>query len=253
VTVTMAVVVENMTFFISRIEAVRQPSHASTDQAGSLEKLSEYYRTRAIAGLLARLDRTAFQEDLTHSARARLQQLKQPAGAVPGYYQRASRLEPFFDALAAGQDELAEEIARLSPAQYLEGEEFEEEFCYARVLFALIAMAPVPQSGEGDLLEPPLSALETVLDGNLPRRLALCTALAERDATAFHVALVDVIEERDLSFQKRRLTLISDMERNATEEAVFVEGLAFLRLAARIGITSPESYRFMPDLARADR
>ena len=252
VAIKMAVVRENARFFIAEIES-SLPSLSPDDAAAGLEKLSEYHRIAAIAGFLTTLDRAVFREDLKQSAQSRLRQLQLLPAEAAGYFQRASRIEPFCDALAAREDELAERIAALSPAQVLEGEEFEENHCYARVLLALLALEPSPRADEAQNLDRALSALETALDGNLPRRLAACQALAQRDADAFHTALLDLIEERDLHIQKRKRTLVPDMEREATEAAIYIEGMALLRLAARIGINSDESYRFIPDLVRPDR
>lgn len=212
--------------------------------------LSRYTRAAAIARLLAYADGATFRERLVRSGEARRRLLQWAAGARRPFnrFTATGHYGPLCDALAAGADTLAHDIARLSADTPVKGYEFEEDFLYARLL-GLMATGDDSVPGRA---EPLLDALERVMDGQDFPRLAMCRALLAREQEGFDATLQALLDERDRHFHAQAKSFTPKDEEAETEPFIFLEGLALLRLAERRGLTVQTDYLFLPSLARAN-
>jgi hypothetical protein len=211
--------------------------------------LSRYLRAAAIARLLAYADGATFRARLVRSGEARRRLLQWATGARRPFnrFTAAGHYGPLCDALAAGADELAHDIVRLSADTPVKGHEFEEDFLYARLL-GLMATEDDAVPGR---VEPLLDALERVMDGQDFPRLAMCRALLAREQEGFDAALQALLEERARHFRSQAKSFTPRDEEAETEPFIFVEGLALLRLAERRGLSVRSEYLFLPSLARS--
>jgi hypothetical protein len=153
---------------------------------------------------------------------------------------------PLCDALAAGADALARDIARLSSDTLVKGYEYEEDFLQARLLGLLALDADAVPGGT----EPLMAALERVLEGQDAPRLALCRALVARQQGDFDAALDALLAEHESRQTASARAMKAEDDCSMTERYIFVEGFAWLRLAQRRGLAVQPEYPFLPGLAR---
>jgi hypothetical protein len=218
------------------------------DQLGSLSlEVSEKLRGMAIIVLLTKGDSDTFYHNLMRSGIAREIYLRRcrDSGLLGDHHRASGRYEPFLDAVAAGDFALAGRIAALSPAEWMADHEYEDDYCYARSLFALIA---VPTDVEA---LPDLTAKwEAFLDGEPSAKLAVVRALQQVNQREFNEGFSDLLRER-------KMQIAADIARGQFEKPtviaqrqVFIEGLALLRLAGVRGLTSEAEYMYCPAIAR---
>jgi hypothetical protein len=215
---------------------------------GLCHKLSQQYRALGISLLLRETNIDLFFHWLIQSALARRYFLErcQTEGNHASPYRRASLAGPFFDALTATQWKLARSIATLSADSHLPGEEYEDDFAYARFLHLLTDFDAQDRTG----LTTTLDQFERALEGNPDVRLDLCRALLDRNQDAFDAAFDSLLLEHDLRMKKQQKSILA---RDATFEPnrqVLVEGLALLQVATRLGLQTRPEYRFCPGLVR---
>jgi hypothetical protein len=99
-------------------------------------------------------------------------------------------------------------------------------------------------------ITPLLTRFETYLAGEESARLTVCRALAISDQEAFDAAF-------EARLRERRASIAADKERGrleepeiVTEQYVFVEALALLRIAELRGLSTQEEYPYCPSVAR---
>lgn len=229
-------------------DGLREPLTPAQQQR-LLFQLSGHHRVAAVCALLAEADVAEFRQGLARSAEARVQLLRLGAGLPPSRFQGASHVGPFFDAIAAGEDALALEIARTSPQRWLGDEEWEEDFRYARFLHVLLleGLRPTPE------VEAALSAFQRADDGGeqpSPRR-RLAEALFSRTQEDFDAAFADLLHEHEQEARERESSgPLASPARHHTEKHVFVEGLALLHLAHSCGLKTRPEYPLVPGIAR---
>lgn len=230
-------------------EALEQGHRPPEELERILFHLSRYTRAAAIARLLAYADGATFRARLVRSGQARLRLLQWATGTHRPFnrFTATGHYGPLCDALAAGEDALARDIARVSADTPVRGYEFEEDFLYARLL-GLMATGDDAVSGRA---EPLLEALERGVDGQDCPRLAMCRALLAREQEGFDGALQALLEERDRHFHAQAKSFTPRDEEAETEPFIFVEGLALLHLAERHGLSVRADHLFLPGLARA--
>ena len=217
------------------------------EQLGKLSvELSEKFRAIAIMALLVGADSDLFHHHLIRSGLIRKSYLErlQKKGITGDHHQCSGRYEPFLDAVAADDFDLAKAIANLSPVEMQKGHEYEDDFCYARILHGIAS-----EAGNGEI-RPLLEQFEAYLKGEASARFDAAKALANRDQQAFEEAFEALLAE-----QEERIR--ANIKRGQLEEPgvianrlVFVEGLALLRLAEKQGLTTELEYRYCPSLAR---
>jgi hypothetical protein len=210
-------------------------------------QVSDAYRAMGICLLLGAGEVDAFFHLLIQSALTRrfyLQRNGPEQLADP--YRRTSLSGPYFDAVAANQWELAQQIAELSPTSWWEGEEYEDDFAYARAMHLLGARKHLDRAALGRALEQMARALE----GAESPRFEIARALASKDQKTFDgafEALLDKHEQTYIEEERSTLALEITFEPN---RRLTVEGLAILRMAESFGLKTQPEYRFCPRLAR---
>jgi hypothetical protein len=156
----------------------------------------------------------------------------------------ASRSGPFEDALAAGDLDTAREIARLSPDAHEPDFEYEDDYLKTRVLHVLL-LEP-----DGDKARRLHARWEEVLEGQHSPSHELSRVLIERDAGGFASALAATLASSEENFAEYRKSPEYRIEFGATDGALWVEGLAYLRIAELRGLPTEEDYSGMPSIAR---
>lgn len=219
------------------------------DQLGRLTlELSTKFRALAIMQLLTEADTDLFLHNLRRSGRTRehyLTRLAQ-AGMLDDHHQASGRYRPFLDALAANDIPLARRIAAASPAHFRAGHEYEDDYCYARLLACLIADPPAPKSEIDTLFQ----QFDAWLAGDPSPRLALCRALLARDQHAFNDAFEDLLVDFESAVDAARARGQHETDQVVAERQVSIEALAILRVAELRGLTTSSEYRYCPSLAR---
>jgi hypothetical protein len=229
--------------------ALEKGGHPPEETERLLFHLSRHLRAAGTARLLTEADGATFRQCLQRSGEARRRLLQWATGARRPFnrFTATSHLGPLCDALTAGADALARDIARLSTDTPVKGYEDEEDFLYARLLGLLTLDADkVPGKAE-----PLLDGLERALEGQEGPRLAMGRALVARRQDAFDAALEALLTEHESRYEARARAMSVEDECSLAERYVSVEGLALLRLAERRGLAVQPDYIFLPSLARA--
>jgi hypothetical protein len=217
-------------------------------QLGNLGvELSANLSAAAIIVLLTKGDVDAYCHNLIRSGRCRESYLRrlQAAGITDDHHQGSGRIAPFLDSIAADDFALARSIVDLSRKTWHQGHEYEDDFCYAQILFALIGRTRDPVA-----LEALFKRYETVLDGEAEPRLDVVRALAAMDHAGFETALEALLARHADRIEKDKARHKIEDAVVIAERQVCIEGVALLRIAERLGFTLQSEYRFCPSLAR---
>ena len=211
-------------------------------------EISRHYRALGICGLLVNGDIDEFFHSLIRSAQTRKYFLDRclRENYMTDPYMAASFIGPFFDAVAAHQFHLAEAIARLSPITWQERDEYEDDFAYTNFLHILImgGLDALQQS------QPILDQFEAALEGVASPRLEVCKSLRGLDQEQFAASFDILLNARKAEVQADRKTSTSEEITFEPEASIFVEGLALLKIAERLGLPTDPEYSLCPALAR---
>ncbi|MFL5354793.1 Imm49 family immunity protein [Archangium sp.] len=242
----MHTVILNLSHELSMRREALPGLKAGQGRARLLHQISSHERMLAIALLLAEADTEGFFRHLAMSGEAHKQLLLEvrDVGQVVRFA-ASGNVHPFCDALVAGHEPLAREIANLSPGQWMPGEEYEEDFVYGRFLHFLLLDGFRVSARQEALL-----ARMAELDEEPDARQRLCRALFERDASAFETSLADASRAHEQHCEELEARRFSPSAEGQTERYVFIEGLALLRMAEAVGIRTEPEHRLMPSLAR---
>jgi hypothetical protein len=214
------------------------------------EQLSMYYRALGICHLSAKGAVGDFLQYLVQSALTRRHYLAGVAGGGEARYRRASFLDTVLDAMAARQWRLSASLFQSVAQTWTEGEEYEDDFCYADFLRRIATDAP---AGIDDLL----TRWEAVLEGHADVRLDVARAFVARSPGDFEQALSALLasaEQRAAAIADPVTgSLLADEETFFPNRWVSVEGLALLALAERVGIDAAQEFPACPPLARNGR
>lgn len=210
------------------------------DAAGTMAEL--IVQQYAVAGIC----------DLLHdgSARGFLTGLQKSAAAFVHLLPKldrsrltASRSPAYFAAVACGDDNSARAIAQSLPAEWNRDYEHEDDFLYARFLIELYSLG-----ASANRLREIAARLAAVTDGEDSARRDICNGLLARDASLFETGLEGlIVERRDLFAEAKDADAIPESEW-ATEGQVFVEGIALVKLARKLGLATQAEYLFVPSL-----
>ncbi|QDF01803.1 Imm49 family immunity protein [Myxococcus xanthus] len=159
-----------------------------------------------------------------------------------------SKALPFFDALAAGDLQGAEEIARHSRRTWVQGKEYEEDF-----LFVEFCMQHACLGASRATLEALLERYEKALEGSEDFRLDVCRALMEAREDDFNAALEQYLEARSDEWAEFEDNGSVAPEVLVTEGRFCVEGLSLVYMAERQGLMTEPDYLHIPSLARKGR
>jgi hypothetical protein len=233
---------------VALLEAAVQQGPDTRSRARLLVKLSQTCRMAAIGALLVRADLSVYRRYLRRSAehrRALLSLPREQLGDAVGLI-AASEIGPYCDALASRAEELAREIAALSPAELLDDHEFEDDYWYARFLYTLRGATA---GGDADA-QRALERFEGSLRGDASARLDVCRALLGRDRGGLSEGMERLIEENRTLQKKREQGMIQGKDRYWTDRFICIEGLALLAIAEGCGIGLDVDYPTMPRYAR---
>ncbi|HEY8210294.1 MAG TPA: hypothetical protein VIG99_22575 [Myxococcaceae bacterium] len=225
------------------LPALQAPSPAAAELLVNLAIAS---RVLGMCAMLLDAEQGSFAALLRQAGQARLAllELRQRAPELSSRLMTSETIG-FSDALVGGDLELAREIARRSPDHQFP-DEYEEDFLFGRVMH-LLALRPMDRSILPSMLE-----RWTALD---PRdadaaKLAVCRAIAERDAPGLEDAFVDLCRERRLEAEAYRKRTDFDPEVYATTFQLYTDGLAVRALARDAGLPEPPLMPMVPALAR---
>ena len=207
------------------------------------------YRRMGCGMLLANYDSEGFFYLLYQAADAYLQLLerKQHGPEMDAYYLARARAEPLLDALALGDWELARRIHAQAETRYQAGLEYEEDFG-ALMLLPQLAQRETPREELLRMLE----RIEQVLEGAEYARHELLKALLDGDAEAFEGALLKSIDAWQARMERERKSGTGNPIALATDANVFVEGIAFVRVARLRGLRTRGQYPLIPPIALSD-
>lgn len=229
------------------MQGVDDPAYPLASLGDLSLELSEKLRALGIIQLLVDGATDAFYHNLIRSGLCREKYLQRVIAEndVEDHHFAAGRYEPLLDAIAAADFECVARIAALEPTSWREGREYEDDYCYAKLLQGLL-----DDQRPGESLQPYIEQFEAYLEGNENSRLDICNALMQRDSVAFEAAFGTLLLQRSDRIE-------ADMARGQLEEPhiiaqrlVYVEGLALLRIADKLGMATQQEYRYCPSLAR---
>jgi hypothetical protein len=218
------------------------------DQLGDVSlDISNKFRALAVVALTAGGDPDLFYHNLIRSARSRLCYLERVTSAreFSDYHYCSGRHETLTDSIAADEWTLAKRLVELSPSEFREGFEYEDDYCYAQILSRWIAEPSRDQE-----VPPLLERFADYVEPESNARLAVCQALAVREQDAFDEAFADLLDARDQEIEAAKARGQLEEPQVVAERRVFVEGLALLRLAEHRGLRTEQEYRYCPSLAR---
>jgi len=230
------------------MQGLANPSYPAAQLGGLSQDLTRKLRALAILGLVAAADGDCFHHNLIRSGRVRRLYLRRMrlAGQTQDHHFGSGHYEPLLDALAAGDWELARQIVEASPTEYREGHEYEDDYCYARMVSCWSLEPPLEQE-----VPEYLSRFAAYVEGQPNPRLALCRALQGGEQAAFDEALAGFLDARDLEIEAAQTRGQLEEPHVVALRRVSVEALALLRLAERRGLRTESEYRYCPSLARA--
>jgi hypothetical protein len=244
----VAIVRDNLAYMIERFSALPRPALPDSGYCDEMANASISYRRCGIARLLTAADRDGFLDDLRRSAELRCDLLALARGKERdedfARYISATRhrLGPFLDAVASGQLGLARAIALASDAPYDVRYEYEDDYCYAQVLFEAV------KSGfaASPAIAPHMIRFDSVIDGEPTPRFQACRGLLAGDEVAFGDALQALIAAHAEEYREKGRGILADPEDHATERFILVEGLALKVIATRMNIPVSAEDRYMP-------
>jgi hypothetical protein len=218
------------------------------DELGELSiEVSTKLRALAIIQLLVNEDSDGFHHNLIRSGMVRLAFLRrlQQAGIEANHHGVSGRYEPVLDLIVAGQFDSADQIGRLSPLEWRQGHEYEDDYCYAQILFLLIA-EPLSFGN----VEALASRFGNALDGKPDARIDVCLSLARGSPSDFEEAFEKLLKQRTVAIEADKARAETVTPEVTALRAVYIEGLAMLQLATRRGIKTEREYLYCPSLAR---
>jgi hypothetical protein len=218
------------------------------DEFGEVsETLTVQFQSLGICNLLIDLDTEGLSRNLCQSAFARRFFLRKSLERVepPNLYWAISRTECVFDAIAAGADSVARDIVGLSPLDWMPDGEYEDDFCYFKFVHELVRANCAPDPALSRAL---LDRFERAVAQRADIRHRLCSAAISRDPAEFWPAFEDYVHERQILNQVPPMSDDSWLE---PPRQVWIEGLAWLRIADHLGLKAPQDeYPLLPAPAR---
>jgi hypothetical protein len=218
------------------------------DQLGNLAlEVGDKLRAVAVMQLLGHASIDGFCHNLVRSARAWQTFLERAVAdkATDQHHFCAGRLDPLLDAVAAGDFPRALQILALVPTVFRPGHEYEDDFCVAGLIGQLLGGRPDPAACAALFAQ-----LDAYLGGDASPRRDLLAALLAGDAAAFGEVLEALLDEREAEIDAMKARGQLEDPAVLALRDVFVEGVAFLRLADALALPTGADYRMCPSIAR---
>lgn len=241
----------NLGFELGELSKFLAAAKPVETEGAAIRAVGKLLRRLGICHLLEEADGASMADRFAASGRAYLAflprvrwgELKKP------YELCASRADPFFDALAAGDVAGAAEIGRLAAPSWFDGEEYEEDFAWVRSLMALLGDGKSPSA---DLVRH-LETLHRAAAESDEHKVAMCDALHSRSQDDLDEAFAAHARARQEAVREERKNPVVEPSWLATEAYVDIEALALVRLATVRGLRPPAELRFAPRAARNAR
>ena len=234
--------------YVEAVEKQKNPAYSG----GLCNKISKYYRSIAICSLLLYSDTQMFGQCLISSALTRKYYLKSCSteSRISGSGQRVSFVDPFFDAVAANEYNLALQIQFLSKYTWLKDYEYEDDYSYAMFMHNIISFEKADQKK----LYAFIKKFEAAIEGNEDSRLNICKSLYQKNQAQFDDAFLQLLNNHEEFYnyhaRPERLSALSLEHHFEPNRWIFIEGLAILRIAERLGLSTEDEYKFCPKTAR---
>jgi hypothetical protein len=221
-------------------EALVPELATATSTLETVLEVCRNYRVAAVGSLLV----TGLSSEF-------LRRLHQSGTAFADFLARASadmkltsKSTPFLDAVAADDSATARTIAEGSRMEWVEGEEYEEDFLFFEYLMRRFYVGATQKECESIL-----ARYEKSLADTEDLRLDICRCLMVKDADAFDSTL-----ERYLRHRSDRLDALAAKRSIPSDELatlwhVSVEGVALVRLAHVEGIATRSNFLHIPSTA----
>lgn len=227
--------------------ALRNPDYPVAQLGAVSMDVAAKLRAAAIIALLGKGESDGFCHNLMRSARCRVQYLERlrAAGITDDHHQASARVGPFLDAVAAADFITARQIVALSRRDWLQGHEYQDDYCYAQIVYGLIT---VPT----DLtrLEALFTQYQQALDGQADARLDVTRAIARRNQAEFDVAFEALLAQHAVHIEAEKARKRIEEPGTIAARQVYVEGLALLQIATRLKFATQREYAYCPSLAR---
>jgi hypothetical protein len=225
---------------------VRENELSGPDSKVMLE-ICEKHRMLACGAVLMDYDVPGFVGHLRKSGEVflRMHSLKGTYDLDP-YYLTASMASPLFDVVAIRDFAQAQKISRVLPKICMSDQgETQEEFLIARLFSELSEVDPNREETSELVYK-----LESTIDGQESIRFELLINIgAEKpDPERFNQDLVALAGEWREKTQKRRESETIGPYEGSTSAFIFIEGLAYVCLAERAGISIQGEYPGIPDI-----
>lgn len=204
-------------------------------------------RALAIIALLTEGDSDKFLHNLVRSGQVRetfLLRVKQ-ADYQSEHHLASGRFEGMLDSIASGDMDLAQRIAWLSPRTWETQREYEDDFCYAQILHRLVHGVQA-----ASVYQPFIYRFEEILNGQASARLDVVRALVAHSQIEFDESFEALLQERQDEIAANIARYQLEEPQIVAERQVFIEGLALLRLAGIVGLTTQTEYLYCPSNAR---
>lgn len=207
------------------------------------------WRVYAMCRMLLDADTDGFAMSLVKSGQARIEYLsRRHQEAEPdGTWLCLSKNLPFEDCLAGGALHEARRVSELSPMEWFPDAEEEDEHRWQVFLHRFLRDAP---GTPGPALTSALRDLEMLWGEDGEPRLEAARALSARDPAALAEAFEVMLDAREERIRKLRKTHGVPKDLLLTDGALYLEGLALLRLAELAGMNMPGEFRYLPGDAR---
>jgi hypothetical protein len=235
--------------FVNALIAQAERSQGSAALGEVTDELCRHYRALAICIMGDDGDVDGFFHWLLHSPLARRHYLTTVASRGLGEpkHSCSSFVDPVLDAMAARQWGLAADIVRLTSAEWLEGEEYEDDFCYGDFLRKIVTQS----EGELDAL---LGRWRKAVEGANDPRLRVAEAFRDRDAGELQVTLGSLLRATEAHAQEMADpstgSVFADDYPFFPNRWISIEGMALLAAAERAGIPVDYELATCPRAAR---
>ena len=219
------------------------------DSIGGLcESVQNDYRALAILQLTSEMDVKSYCQNLVRSGYVRYYYLKRCANEGYDANPRimSSRNEPFLNAVAANELELAKDIALLTSDYWWEEDEYEDDFYYSHFLHTFILF----DENKKGYLQTLIDSYEKSLSGNIGARLEIMQGLLNNNFDQFRDAFERLIDERTSELEIEKDTGLSVDIHWQMDSIIFIEGLALLNMAMHIGFDMKDEYLYCPNVVR---
>ncbi len=228
-------------------QGLHKPSYPQHQLGDLANELSGKFRAFGIMLLLGEAKSDLFLHNLMRSARMRLTYLErmQQAGISNDFFQASGHYQPVLAGIAAEDYVTVAALYSLS-ANDLQLGEYEDDRCYAQILFRLAALAPCPVADYQVFVDEYLD----VIDGMECPRLDVVRSIIAGDQDEFDTAFSDFLDEFEDNVDKAVERAQHETPLVLAERAVCIEGLAMLRLADKHGLATEREYPYCPSLAR---